>query len=41
MGPAEAESWHSCQSIPVEEIAKGVPGRVRAGRPRSRVGIIP
>ena len=39
--PAEAESWRRCGSIPVEEIAEAVPGRVRAGRPRSRVGLRP
>ena len=40
-GPAEAESWRRCRSRRVEEMAEPVPGFVRAGRPRSRVGIIP
>ena len=38
MGPAEAESWRRCRSTQVVQMAEAVPGRVRAGRPRSRVG---
>ena len=41
MGPAEAETWRCRRSTRVEELAEAVPRRVRAGRPRSRVGIIP
>ena len=41
MGPAEAESWRRCRSTWVEELVEAVTGRVRAGRPRSRVGFIP
>ena len=41
MGPAEAESRRHCRSTRVEKMAEAVPGRVRAGRPRSRVGFIP
>ena len=41
VGPAEAESWRRCRSIRVEQMGEAVPGRVRAGRPRSRVGFIP
>ena len=41
MGPAEAASWRRCRSTRVEQLAEAVPGRVRAGRPRSRVGSIP
>ena len=41
MGSAEAESWRRCRSSRVEELAEAVPKRVRAGRPRSRVGCIP
>ena len=37
MGWAEAESRGRCRSSRVEEMAKAVPGPVRAGRPRSRV----
>ena len=40
MGPAEAESWRRCRSTRVEEMAEAVPRLVRAGRPRSRVGIL-
>ena len=41
MGSADAESWRRCRSSRVVEIAEAVPVRVRAGRPRSRVGFIP
>ena len=41
MGPAEAEPWRRCRSPQVEEMGEAVPGFVRAGRPRSRVGFIP
>ena len=41
MGPAEAEPWRRCQLIPVEEMAEGAGGLVRAGRPRSRGGLHP
>ena len=41
MGPGEAESCRRCRSTRVEERAEAVPGRVRAGRPRSRVDLIP
>ena len=41
MGSADAESWRRCRSSRVEELAEAVPGLVRAGRPRSRVGFIP
>ena len=40
MGSAEAESWRRCRSNRVEELAEAVPGCVRAGRPRSQVGIL-
>ena len=40
MGPAEAEPWRSFGSIRVAERAKAVPDFVRAGRPRSRAGIL-
>ncbi len=39
MGSAEAESWSRCRSSWVEEMAEAVPRLVRAGRPRSRVGL--
>ena len=39
--PAEAESWSRCRSSQVEELNQAVPSRVRARRPRSRVGFIP
>ena len=38
MGPAEADPCRRCRSNPVEEMVEAVPGRMRAGRPRSRVG---
>ena len=38
MGPAEAESWRRCRLTRVAQMAEAVPRRVRAGRPRSRVG---
>ena len=41
IGPAEAEPWRRCRSTRVEEIVEAVPGIVRAGRPRSRVGFLP
>ena len=41
MGSAEAESWRRCRSSLMEEMAKAVPVIVRAGRPRSRVGLHP
>ena len=41
MGSAEADSWRRCRSTRVEQIAEAVPGLVRAGRPRSRMGFIP
>ena len=41
MGAAEAESWPRCRSTRVAESAEAVPDMVRAGRPRSRGGIIP
>ena len=37
MGLAEAESCRRCRSSRVEELAEAVPGRMQAGRPRSRV----
>ena len=40
MGPSEAEPWRLCRSSRVEEMGEAVPGCVRAGRPRSRVGFI-
>ena len=40
MGSAEADSWPRCRSTRVEQMAEAVPRRVRAGRPRSRVGIL-
>ena len=36
MGGAEAESRRRCRSTRVEEMGEAVPGRLRAGRPRSR-----
>ena len=41
MGPAEAEAGRRCRLIQVGEMAEAVPGLVRAGRPRSRVGFLP
>ena len=41
MGPAEAEAGRRCRLIPVEEVAEAAGGFVRAGRPRSRVGLLP
>ena len=41
MGPAEAEAGRRCRLIPVEEMAEAAGGFVRAGRPRSRVGMLP
>ena len=41
MDLAETEPWSVCRSGRVEKMAKAVPGFVRAGRPRSRVGFIP
>ena len=41
MGPAEAEAGRRCRLIPVEEMGEAAGGFVRAGRPRSRVGILP
>ena len=41
MGPAEVEPWCRCRSIRVEEMGEAMQGIVRAGRPRSRVGILP
>ena len=38
IGPAEAESWRRCRLTRVVQVAESVPRRVRAGRPRSRVG---
>ena len=40
IGRAEEEPWRRSRSIQVEEMAKAVPGLVRAGRPRSREAII-
>ena len=40
-GSAEAESRRRYRSSRVEEMAEAVPGLVRAGRPRSRVGFMP
>ena len=39
MNPAEAAPWHDCRSPRVEEMGEAVPRRMRARRPRSRVGI--
>ena len=39
IGWAEGEPWRRCRSIQVEEMAKAVPGLVRAGRPRSQEAI--
>ena len=39
IGRAEGEPWRRCRSIQVEEMAKAVPGLVRAGRPRSQGAI--
>ena len=41
MGPAEAEHLACLPVERVEEMAEAVPELVRAGRPRSRVGLIP
>ena len=41
MGPAEAGAGRRCRLIPVEEMAEAAGGFVRAGRPRSRVGMLP
>ncbi|MCY3758049.1 MAG: hypothetical protein OXG96_10030, partial [Acidobacteria bacterium] len=41
MDSAEAEPGRRCRSTRVEKLAEAVPRRVRAGRPRSRVGFIP
>ena len=41
MGSAGAESWRRCRSSGMEEMAEAVPRRVRAGRPRSQVGLHP
>ena len=41
MGPAEAGAGRRCRLIPVEEMAEAAIGFVRAGRPRSRVGMLP
>ena len=41
MGPAEAEAGRRCRLIPVKEVAEAAGGFVRAGRPRSRVGLPP
>ena len=41
IGQAEGEPWRRCRLIQVEEIAKAVPGFVRAGRPRSQQAFIP
>ena len=41
MGSAEAVSRRRCRSTRVAQMAEAVPGLVRAGRPRSRVGFIP
>ena len=41
IGPVEAEPWRRRRLIPVEEMGEAVPGIVRAGRPRSRVGFAP
>ena len=35
-----ALSRRRCRSRQVEEVGEAVPGRVRAGRPRSRVGCL-
>ena len=39
IGRAEGEPWRRCRSIQVEEMAKALPGLVRAGRPRSQGAI--
>ena len=39
-GQTEADPWRRSGSIRVPERAKAVPDMVRAGRPRSRVGIL-
>ena len=39
--PAEAEAGRRCRLIPVKEVAEAAGGFVRAGRPRSRVGLPP
>ena len=39
-GQAEGEPGRRCRSIQVEDMPEAVPGIVRAGRPRSRGGII-
>ncbi len=41
MGSAEAEPWRRCRSIRVEKMGEAIPGFVRAGRPRSRGGLLP
>ena len=41
MGSVEAEPRRPCPPIRVEEMAEALPGLVREGRPRSRVGFIP
>ena len=38
---AEGEPWRRFRLIEVGELGKAVPGLVRAGRPRSREGVIP
>ena len=41
LGRAEPASWHRRRSSRLGEIGEAVPIIVRAGRPRSRVGLIP
>ena len=41
IGQAEGEPWRRCRLMRVGEMAKVVPGLVRAGRPRSQEAIIP
>ena len=41
IGRAEGEPWRRSRSMQVEEMAKALPGLVRAGRPRSQEAIIP
>ena len=40
IGQAEREPWRRSRLIQVGEMAKAVPGLVRAGRPRSREAVI-
>ena len=41
IGQAEGEAWRRSQWMQAGKMAEAVPGFVRAGRPRSRVAIIP